>query len=80
MKDLPTPVAPCDCWECKRFGAPWESEDHKHYFRRESEGSYRTGDTRWRWTCECGARGRWQYQSPNVSYHQWIVHVNRRMN
>jgi hypothetical protein len=31
----------------------------------------------WRWECSCGRKGRWQGQSPSVSYHQWEDHLIR---
>lgn len=33
--------------------------------------------TRWKWTCSCGGRGRWQGQSSHVSVFQWFKHAWR---
>lgn len=32
-------------------------------------------DTRWRWECECGAKGHWQGQSPEASVFKWFRHA-----
>lgn len=29
----------------------------------------------WRWTCACGSRGRWNYQSPGVAHYSWAKHA-----
>ena len=68
----------CDCPD-HLLGAPWTIDGHR--FERETK---ETPDdqglhTLWRWTCGCSQvkTGRWQGESPGVSYHDWLLHCSR---
>lgn len=64
---------PCSCTE-HIIQAPTEL-GHGHVYHCQQRP-----DCWWIWVCECGASGRWQGQSPSVSYHQWLRHAERREN
>jgi hypothetical protein len=32
-------------------------------------------DRGWRWSCACGASGRWQTQSDSAAFHSWLRHA-----
>lgn len=48
-----------------------------HSFERDETKGDHDRWQKWRWRCSCGAGGRWQDQSPSVSYHAWRAHVRR---
>lgn len=60
---------PCSCHE-HRESAPVVLKGHS--FDRVARA-----DDYWSWVCSCGAFGRWQGQSPSVSYHSWLRHIER---
>lgn len=36
----------------------------EHFYRGTETNDEHPYGTRWRWTCSCGAKGKWQFQSP----------------
>jgi len=48
--------------------------DDEHVFRPES-GEDDEGYHCWRWVCDCGSYGRWNYQSRNVAVYAWARHA-----
>lgn len=63
----------CSCHE-HRDGASDRFGDHRYTL--EEEPWPEVGSHRWRWMCSCSsAGGKWQGQSPSVSYHGWMRHI-----
>lgn len=62
---------PCEC-QVHRGGTA--TVIGKHAFTLGSRDAVSFADEEWRWLCSCGSRGRWQAQSDNASYHDWLRH------
>ena len=63
---------PCSCPE-HAVNAPTKLGVNHHYTLDDDPNRI----FQWNWKCGCGRHGRAQMQSPSVSYHAWLEHVER---
>lgn len=63
----------CGCAE-HREHAPVDGGPH--HYRLNIDWDYRLGE-RWRWACDCGSVGNWNYQSAWAAYHAWLRHMDK---
>jgi hypothetical protein len=67
----------------QRPATGWDARDGVHghkLVRVDTEHVVRNGvdeGWRWRWVCECGSRGQWNWQSDNVAKVAHRKHANR---
>lgn len=71
----PTTGLPCDCPDCRDTPMLVIAVNEHEY----ALDGHPERDERWRWLCGCGSRGKYQYQSPNCSYHSWRVHAGLKV-
>lgn len=66
---------PCTCAK-HEASAPRSVGEHK--YRLQIDFDAPLGGERYRATCSCDYRSRWQHQSDSVAYHAWERHVTGR--
>jgi len=72
--------SPCYCLEHRDSPPPTTYGEHTFSLEESiDERDARWRPIRWRATCTCSFRSRWQYQSDSVAYHAWMNHIARAL-